>query len=67
MHTCGGRRNRHFRMAWSSKGGKPCQLVPTNRFAGATAGVRAFIAAELAFMGAPAGLLCFGLWLSKVM
>ena len=33
---CG--RNRHFRMAWSSKGGKSYLLVPTDRFAAATAG-----------------------------
>ena len=33
-----GCRNRHFRTAWSSKGGKAYQLIPTDRFAASTRG-----------------------------
>jgi hypothetical protein len=33
QHARGSRRNRHFRMVWSCKGGKAAVLVPTRRFA----------------------------------
>lgn len=40
-------------MAWSSKGGKPCQLTPTGRYAAAAAGAPAGRAAHVHPLSVP--------------